>query len=275
MIYGFKCGENFNPTFFAGFFLLLKICEIHGASFTFSNANYIAINDSANPPTKASPYPSTNFVSGLTGQVITKATVTLQGFSHTFSSDVCVFLVGPQGQGAILMANTGGQERYSVTNLTLTFDDDAANPMPINTALTNGIFKPTNGYLKHLPFDFPMPAPPGNSNSPALLSVFKNTDPSGTWNLFVVDDVSGDLGAISNGWSLNLSVAVPLKIARIQTNVVVSWPASATNCWLQFAPNISVSGGWTNVLTTPALNSGHYLVTNPILNGARFYRLTN
>ena len=109
----------------------------------------------------------------------------------------------------------------------------------------------------------------------ALLSVFKNTDPGGTWNLFVVSDVSGDSGAISNGWTLNLSVAVPLQIAHIQTNVVVSWPASATNCQLQFAPSLFASSGWTNILTPPALNSGHYFITNPILNGAMFYRLTN
>lgn len=265
----------------AGYVLFSNVCESLGAPSTYSNTNFIAINDSGNPPTKASPYPSTNFVSGLAGQLVTKATVTMQGFSHTFPSDVSILLVGPQGQSTILMANAGGKDQYSVTNLTLTFNDDATNSLPLFTNVVSGTFKPTNGYLdpyfgrSSLPFDFPPPAPPGNSNSPALLSVFKNTDPSGTWNLFVVDDVTGDSGAISNGWSLNLSIAVPLQIGRIQTNVVLSWPASATNCQLQSASIISNSNVWTNVLTSPALNSGRYYVTNPILNGARFYRLTN
>jgi subtilisin-like proprotein convertase family protein len=259
----------------------LNIFESHGASFTYSNTNFITINDSDSPPTIASLYPSTNFVNGLAGQIITKVTVTLQGFSHAFPSDVSVLLVGPQGQGAILMANAGGQNPYSVTNLTLTFNDDATNSLPLFTNMVSGTFKPTNGYLdpyfgrSSLPFNFPPPAPLGNSNSPSLLTVFKNTDPTGTWNLFVVDDVAGGSGAISNGWSLNLSVAVPLQIARIQTNVVVSWPASATNFQLQSTPSISASIVWTNLLTPPILNSGHYYVTNPILTGAKFYRLTN
>jgi subtilisin-like proprotein convertase family protein len=269
----------FGWLFSAGCVLFSNVSESLGAPFTYSNTNFIAINDSGNPPTKASPYPSTNFVNGLAGQVVTKATITLQGFSHTFPSDVSILLVGPQGQSAILMANAGGQDKYSVTNLTLTFDSDATNPLPVFTSLTNGIFMPANGYLNfgfsHLPFDFPPPAPPGNSNSASALSVFKNTDPSGTWNLFIVDDVAGDSGAISNGWSLNLSVAVPLQIARIQTNAVISWPASATNYQLQSTPSISGSNIWTNVSTSPALNSGHYFVTNPILAGTRFYRLTN
>jgi subtilisin-like proprotein convertase family protein len=275
-IYVFRCTQ-ISSWFFAVSLLLANFCGSHGATFTYSNTNSIAINDSISPPTKASPYPSTNLISGLAGQIVIKAKVTLHGFRHTFPSDVSILLIGPQGQEAVLMANTGGQERYSVTNLSLTFDDDATNLMPINTTLTNGVFKPTNGYLSlsHLPFDFPSPVAPGNSNSPALLSVFKNTDPTGTWNLFVVDDVSGDSGTISNGWSLSLSVAVPLQITLIQTNVVFSWPATATNCQLQSTPNISALNGWTNILTPPTLNSGHYLVTNSIFNGTMFYRITN
>jgi hypothetical protein len=266
---------------FAGYWLLLNICDSRGASFTYSNTNFITINDSVSPPTIASPYPSTNFVSGLAGQVVTKVTVALHGFSHTFPSDVDILLVGPQGQEAILMANAGGKDRYIVTNLTLMFDDGAANALPLFTNLVSGTFKPTNGYLdpyfgySSLPFNFPPPAPPGNSNSPALLSVFKNTDPNGAWNLFVVSDVSGDSGMISDGWDLNLSVAVPLQISRNQTNVVVSWPATTPTHQLQSAPNVSTTAGWTNILAPAALISGHYYVTNPILNGAMFYRLTN
>lgn len=264
-----------------GCLLLLINFASPAATFTFSNANHIAINDSVFPPTVASPYPSTNFISGLAGQLITKATVTLHGFSHTFPSDVSVLLVGPLGQRTILMANVGGQNQYSVTNLTLTFSDDATNSLPLFTNLVSGTFKPTNGYLdpyfgySSLPFIFPPPAPLGSSNSPSLLSVFKNTDPSGTWNLFIVDDVSGDSGAISNGWSLTLSVAVPLQIALVQTNVVVSWPSSATNYQLQSTPNIFASNNWTNNLYPPTLLSGRYFVTNPVLNGTMFYRLTH
>ena len=256
--------------------VLLFLSEVSsGASVTFSNANTISINDGPAPPTAATLYPSSITVAGLAGQVVTKATITLYGFTHGFPSDVDLLLIGPQGQKSIVMANTGGQNKYSVTNLNLTFDDDAASTLPIYTRLTSGTFKPTDGYAAlgytSLPFEFPSPAPARNSNSPTALSVFKNTDPSGTWKLFVVDDASGDFGTIAGGWSLTLSLGVPIQIARVQTNIVVSWPGSSTNCSLQFSP--SLSSAWSDQTNAPSLSGGRYYVTNGITGGSRFYRL--
>jgi subtilisin-like proprotein convertase family protein len=252
----------------------ISAVSIRAGSVTFSNANVITFNESMTPPTAATPYPSSITVSGFAGQVVTKATVTLFGFTHGFPSDADILLVGPQGQKTIVMANAGGQNKYSVTNLVLTFDDDAASMLPIYSQLVSGTFKPTDGYAAlgypDLPFDFPPPAPAGNSNSPTALSVFKNTDPSGLWKLFVVDDVSGDTGTIV-GWSLTLSVAVPLQIARAQNNMVLSWPASATNCSLQ--SSASVANTWSDVTNVPAFSGGHYYVTNAITGGSKFYRL--
>jgi subtilisin-like proprotein convertase family protein len=256
-------------------FFVLSEAPLRAAPVTFSNANVITFNDSMTPPTEATPYPSSIAVSGYTGQVVTKATVELFGFTHGFPSDVDILLVGPQGQRTIVMANAGGQNKYSVTNLVLTFDDDAASTLPIYSRLVSGSFKPTDGYAAlgypDLPFDFPLPAPAGNSNSPTAMSVFKNADPSGVWKLFVVDDASGDTGTIVGGWSLTLSVAVPLQIARVQSNVVISWPASATNCSLQFSPGVSSS--WSDVTNVPAFSGSHYYVTNVITGGSKFYRL--
>jgi len=256
-------------------FFVTSAGSIRAASVTFSNANIITFNDSLTPPTPAAPYPSSITVSGFVGQVVTKATVTLFGFTHGFPSDVDILLVGPQGQKTIVMANAGGQNKYSVTNLVLTFDDDATSTLPIFSQLVSGTFKPTDGYAAlgypDLPFDFPLPAPAGNSNSPTALSVFKNTDPSGIWKLFVVDDVSGDTGNIAGGWSLTLSIAVPIQIARVYTSTVVSWPASATNCSLQ--SSASLANTWSDVTNTPGLSGGRYYVTNAITGASRFYRL--
>ena len=249
--------------------------SIRAGSVTFSNANVITFNDTMAPPTPASPYPSSVAVSGFAGQVVTKTTVTLFGFTHGFPSDADMLLIGPQGQKTIVMANAGGQNKYSVTNLVLTFDDNASSTLPIYSQLVSGTFKPTDGYAAlgyaDLPFDFPSPAPAGNSNSPAALSVFKNTDPNGVWKLFVVDDVSGDTGSIVGGWSLTLSIAVPLQIARVQSNMVVSWPASATNCSLQ--SSASVANTWSDVTNVPAFSGARYYVTNTITGGSKFYRL--
>jgi subtilisin-like proprotein convertase family protein len=259
----------------AVFALSISTVFTHAAPVTFSNANAIVMNDSMAPPTAAALYPSSITVAGLAGQLVTKATVTLYGFSHGFPSDVDILLIGPQGQKSIVMANAGGQNRYSVTNLTLTLDDDAASTLPIYTQLGSGTFKPTNGYAAlsypNLPFEFPSPAPAGNSNSPTALSVFKNTDPSGTWKLFVVDDASGDSGTIAGGWTLTLSVGVPIQIGRVQTNVVISWPGSATNCSVQSSPG--VLSAWSDLTNVPGFSGGRYYVTNAITGGSRIYRL--
>jgi subtilisin-like proprotein convertase family protein len=259
----------------AVFVFVMAAQSAHAGSLTFSNANAIVMNDGLAPPTAAALYPSSITVVGLAGQVVTKATITLFGFTHGFPSDVDLLLIGPQGQKSIVMANAGGQNKYSVTNLNLTFEDDAASTLPIYSRLTSGTFKPTDGYAAlgytNLPFEFPTPAPAGNSNSPTALSVFRNTDPSGTWKLFVVDDASGDSGMIAGGWSLTLSVGVPIQIVRIQTNIVVSWPGSATNCSIQFLP--SFSSAWSDLTNAPSLTGGRYYLTNAITGGSKFYRL--
>jgi hypothetical protein len=247
------------------------------APFVFSNPAPVGLVESNPPPTAASPYPSGLTVTGLTGWKVAKATVTLHELSHTFPSDINMLLVGPQGQSAILMSQTGGQNRYSVTNLTLTLDDDATNSLPIDTGLSSGTFRPTNGYLAlgwpHFPYDFPAPAPAGNSNSPALLGTFKNTDPNGVWSLFVVDDSTGDTGSIAGGWSLSVTIGVPLQIVQARTNVVLSWPVVAANCSLQSAAGLGPNTIWSNVATAPITNAGRLVVTNLVSQRSTYFRL--
>jgi subtilisin-like proprotein convertase family protein len=246
--------------------------QVFCASQTFSNTNFITILDSENPPTLASVYPSTISVTGQTIQVVSKVTVTLQGLSHEFPSDIGIMLVGPQGQMAVLMSEVGGEDELSVTNLTLTLDDDAANSLPLDTALTSGTFKPTERDHPLL-FDFPLPVPAGNSNAPAALSVFQNTDPNGDWNLFVVDDSAGSAGSISNGWSLNLTTTpVSLQIQPADSShVLISWPSAITNATLQSTTNL-LSANWQDVSNMPVIVAGQLVVTNSIFS-KQFYRL--
>ena len=256
---------------FNAVFLVLPQTGFSGTQ-VFSNTNFIAINDSSSPPTIATPYPSGIVVTGLTGQIVTKVTVTLQGFSHTFPSDVDIILQSPGGQMAVLMSEVGGLDQYSVTNLALTLDDAASSSLPLDTTLVPGTFKPT---ARHSPllFDFPPPVPAGNSNAAVALSVFQNTDPNGTWSLFVVDDTAPNDGSITNGWSLSLTTSpILLQIhAADSSHAVVSWPSGITNCTLQAASNI-VSSTWTDVVNPPVLISGQMVVTNGI-SGKGFFRL--
>jgi len=179
---------------------------VHGwaGTYTFSNTSTITINDSGTPPSTGSLYPSSISVSGLDFQTISHLSITLDGLTHSFPSDLDVVLAGPGGQLSMLMSEVGGDTRFPVTDLTLTLDDLAANSLPINSALTSGTFKPTRQFPT-LSFEMPSPAPAGSSSAPASLSQFNGTDPNGTWNLFVVDESSPDSGTISRGWSMDIT----------------------------------------------------------------------
>ncbi len=242
---------------------------------TFANTNAIIINSGANPPTIATPYPSSIVVTGLTGQVIFNVTVTLSNLTHSFPSDIDALLVGPQGQMMFPMSEVGGAERYPVTNITLTLDDDATNILPLYAPLMSGTFQPNKLHPTNY-FDLPSPAPAGNSNAPARLSVFNGGDPDGTWNLFVVQDSAVDSGIISNGWSLAISSGVLLNVRPVHsTNFVLTWTNTAAGYTLQVTTNLSPPLTWSNVLTIPGNISGYFTFTNPIVGGNGYYRLIN
>jgi subtilisin-like proprotein convertase family protein len=167
--------------------------ETNGVIF---NGGAITINDTAAPPTQATPYPSNITVSGMTG-VIAVVNVTINGFSHAFPDDVDILLKGPTGANAIILSDVGGS--IAVSNLTINLDDNAAASMSDAGPLTSGTFKPTNVGAGDT---FPTQAPSGGS----VLSVFNNTNPNGTWSLYVVDDANGQAGSITS-WSLNILVA--------------------------------------------------------------------
>jgi subtilisin-like proprotein convertase family protein len=152
----------------------------------------LTINDNA----AATPYPHTQHIP--LGHRITKLQVVLSGLSHTFPDDLDVFLQGPGGQTVLLMSDAGGET--DVAGVTLVFDDAAPAGLPDGSPMVSGTFRPTN-------FDttsdtFPVPAPGGPYG--ASLAVFNNTEPLGTWRLFVRDDVPGDAGNLLD-WGLVIS----------------------------------------------------------------------
>jgi subtilisin-like proprotein convertase family protein len=232
---------------------------------TYANTQAITIRDN----TTADPYPSTINVSGLVGNVA-KVKVTLNGFTHRFPDDVDLLLVGPAGQKMILMSDAGGGN--SVTNLTLTFDDAAADSLPDNARIDPVTYKPSNYDAVTDPFPGGAPAGP----YAAALSVFNNTSPNGTWSLYVVDDSPSDSGAIQGGWSLTITtqpiltgladLTTPEDTATNQTFTIAeesfvtasfSLGGTSTNTALVANTNITFSGGgttWT-VSVMPTLNA--------------------
>jgi Tol biopolymer transport system component len=158
----------------------------------------VLVREQGNPvyhPMPASPYPFPVRLQGYSG-IVSDVTVTLQGVTHTRPSDLDVVLVGPGGQAVTLLSDAGSGP---ANNVTLTFSDAAPSVLPQSGALQSGTWFVTN-YDSYDPMPSPAPAwaPYGNT-----LSVFKNTDPNGIWNLYVSDDAPGADGWIAS-WSLDV-----------------------------------------------------------------------
>lgn len=145
----------------------------------------------------ASIYPSTINVTGVQG-VVSDLNVSVTNITHTFSDDLDILLVAPNGLNVMLMAGAGGSTM--LTDADFTFDDQAAEMMP-NTLppIMSGTYKPSN----YEPLQgMPLPAPQGPYGS--LLSAFDGMNPNGIWKLYVADDGSGDSGSLK-GWSLQFN----------------------------------------------------------------------
>ncbi len=176
---------------------------------TFSNSASISIADrptNSSPPGLGSLYPSNINVSGLSGTV-TRVRVTLNGLTHTYPDDLDFLLVGPNGQRALLMSDSGGST--DVNNTSLTIDQSGLTLLSDQFTNSTGNYRPSN-YAGLTSVDtggsdnFPSPAS-GQTTYDSLLTVFYGSNPNGTWRLYVVDDEAGDIGSISGGWSLELA----------------------------------------------------------------------
>jgi len=212
----------------------------------FSNSDFITINDFTN----ATSYPSRIEVTGLSGRV-TNLTVTIQGFSHTWPSDVDILLAEPSGKSVLLMAHVGGS--FVVNNVTLTFDDSAASSLPSQGALLSGTYRPTQ--INPIPA-FTSPAPSGPYGT--ALSAFSDLNPNTVWSLYVRDDFRGDAGVIAGGWSLAISTASKLKLVNqplsqtAETGSTIAFrvqvEADPPPSYQWFFNGTNVLGGGTNAL---------------------------
>jgi len=191
---------------------------------SFTNATSITIPDSGS----GSPYPSSINVAGITG-TITNATITLNGFNHSWASDVDMLLVGPAGQKILIVSDVG--DGFSPSNLTLTLSDAAASSLPSSGAFTSGTYKPTD-YSANPPGTDTFPAPAPASPYATTLSVLNGTDPTGTWSLFIVDDGAGDQGNLSGGWTLTITTNGPASptLRRAPTGASLLSTSATSSC---------------------------------------------
>jgi subtilisin-like proprotein convertase family protein len=198
----------------------------------FTNPAPITIGEVAGS-SPSSPYPSNINVSGMTGTV-TNVTVTLNNINHTFVPDYDILLVAPTGANMIIFSDVGSG--IDTTNVTITLDDAAAASLTANN-LVSGTFKPTNITTGDT---FPAPAPAPSANTTFAAS-FNGIDPNGTWSLYVVDDVSLDMGSIGNGWSMTITTSGSPATTFSNSTAIVGGD-TGKNRATPYASTIAVSG---------------------------------
>jgi subtilisin-like proprotein convertase family protein len=172
-----------------------------------SEEGRIEIRDNAT----SNPYPSITRVSNVQG-VVSKISVTLLGFSHTFPDDADILLVSPDGTKSVVLLSDagGGAPTNSVSNLTFTIDDDGSD-LTSEEKLGYKTYKPGNFGAGV----FASPAP--NAGYTSTLSTFNGISPNGDWKLYIQDDTFSDSGSIERGWILVIETAPSITPLASQT----------------------------------------------------------
>ncbi|HET8971392.1 MAG TPA: Ig-like domain-containing protein, partial [Candidatus Nanopelagicales bacterium] len=242
---------------------------------TVATGNTFCNTGTVTPPMvgTAQPYPSHILVSGLSGEV-SKVTATLKGVSHSAPIDLDIMLAGPTAsKNLLLMSDAGGQD--PVGNADLTFDDDAAGPLPVPAV--SGTYRPTRVDDESVE-NFPAPAPA--LSAATALSTFDGTAPNGTWSLYVVDDATGDSGSIAGGWCLTVTTPAPTSTSLTSstnpsivdasvtfTATVTSGGSPVSSGVVQFSNDgsplgapVPVAADGTVTLTTASLDVGPHTV---------------
>lgn len=250
-----------NPVICAGVIQPLTVTPITN-TVTYSGA---VMNMPTSPSGPASVYPAVINVSGLPTSGVRVKSVTLNGVSHTWPSDLDILVQSPTATNVIVMSDRGGST--DIINANLVFDDAAAAILP-TTAISSGTYKPSN---TDSPDNFPAPGPGSITNVNPTLSTFTGNF-NGNWNLFVVDDLSGDGGSVTS-WSITFEV--PTAVWTPVTNLFVDPAATvpyvagsaAATVYFTASPTTQTSYNYsvTSVLGTCSSPTSNVTVTvNPL-----------
>lgn len=167
----------------------------------------------------ASVYPSKIWVSEVTG-LVSRVEVTLSNLSHEFPDDLDILLQSPAGTQVMLMSDCGGG--VSVSNLVLTFSNNAPEYLPNAGGLSSKTFKPTDYETGDILPLLVIPDEPASS-----LEAFNGVEANGWWSLYVADDAPGESGVLAGGWSLRLTTVQPTNHADLSiSGSVAPDPAS-------------------------------------------------
>lgn len=212
----------------------------------------------------ASVYPANISITGLPTSGVRVKSITLNGMTHTWPSDLDVLIQSPTGTNVVIMSDAGGST--DINNINLTFDDAAPSLLP--ATLVSGTYRPTNPAGSD---NFPAPGPGSLTQTNAPLSNFAGNF-NGDWKLFLVDDAGGDAGSVTS-WSIEFEVptAVWTPITGLFSNAAATVPyvagtAASTVYFLQ-SPTTQTQYTYTVTNTLGTCSSGSASVTvtvNPL-----------
>jgi subtilisin-like proprotein convertase family protein len=158
-------------------------------------------------------------VSGLSGS-ITNVQVTLD-ITGGFNGDLYAYLVGPQGQFAVLLNRVGltgsNPVGYSDAGMNITLDGLAANNIHAYGSVGGYSLNGTTWAADGRNID---PQSVGSvfgaASTAANLSLFQNTDANGVWTFFIADLAAG--GGMAN---LNSAILTIMTVPEPQTWVML------------------------------------------------------
>ncbi|MEN9549042.1 MAG: hypothetical protein RIR12_1633 [Bacteroidota bacterium] len=213
----------------------------------------------------ASIYPAVINVAGLPTSGARVKSITLNGLTHTFPGDIDALVQSPAGTNVVVLSDVGGST--DIINGTVVLDDAAATAVP--TVLSSGTFRPSNPAGTD---NFPAPGPGSITQTNLPLSTFTGNF-NGNWNLFMVDDASGDPGSL-NSWSITFEIPTalwsPATGLFTDANATVPYIAGtpASTVYFQQSPTAQTQYTYTvtNTLgTCTAATTGSVTVTvNPL-----------
>ena len=249
------------------------------AAETFTNPEPIVIvglGPTGPDNTPATPYPSNIEVTGMTG-TITDVNLTLNGIDcsartndFAYPEDFDILLESPSGDNAVVYSDVGGNNGgdnnappFQFPAIDVTLDDEAAQPLPADSQLSAGTYRPVdddNDPGERVPVDtFPTTGPTDPENPPTqfitptgatALSTFDGEDPNGTWSLYVVDDYPGpDNCEITNGWTIDITTGSTPPTSSTSSTSTSSTSTSSTSTSSTSTSSTSTS---TTSTTTPA-----------------------
>ncbi len=174
---------------------ILNVNNSFSGSFTYTTT--VTIPVAGTTTGNADPYPATLTVSGVPlGAVLRN--VKLDGLTHPNVPDLDILLQSPLSTNVVLMSDEFSTVDAVGINLTI---QDGGTAMTTSIDPVSGTYAPSNSGAT----DTWTPGPGSVTQATPLLSGFGNGNMNGVWNLYITDDLSSNIGAITS-WSLTFEI---------------------------------------------------------------------